>query len=207
MSCPFCDIVNPLAVILRYPSGLCSLTAMDFPSEDLWLKTWSWALKSVPGKEKNVRPLVLQFCTPSRPSSQCFPEFYARSFLPITFSSFVLYYPPPGYTPINFRYALSPLNFSARSSHRPPGSQPGSCPHILRKDLRLACHRKRGNINLGWFVTTSYPSLIFQIIIIYACIIRGFFPSTGRQQAKSERLATGLLGSKVTFFDVPTTLW
>lgn len=30
-----------------------------------------------------------------------------------------------------------------------------------------------------------------------------FFPSTGRQQAKSERLATGLLGSKVTFFDVP----
>lgn len=156
--------------------------------------------------KKNVRPLVLQFCTPSRPSSRCFPEFYARSFLPITFSPFILHYHPPGYTPINFRYALSPPNFPTRSFHRPPGSQPGSGLHILGKDLRLACHRKRGNINLGWFVTTSYPSLIFQIIIIYACIIRGegdFFPSTGRQPAKSERLATGLLGSKVTFFDVP----
>lgn len=74
-----------------------------------------------------------------------------------------------------------PCSFVSSSAR----SQPGSGLHILGKDLRLACHRKRGNINLGWFVTTSYPSLIFQIIIIYACIIRGegdFF-SIDRQTA------------------------
>lgn len=52
MSSPFCDIVNPLAVILRYPSGPSSLTAMDFLRKICGCRPGSWPSKSVPGKKK-----------------------------------------------------------------------------------------------------------------------------------------------------------